>query len=841
MIEYSRYNGIPTRLCMIVLAFYLLTISFPAGAEAPRKNIAAGGIDPLSSMERAIVSETRSLKELKNRFKQLGARRKAILAEINAYKARNSVHGNLLLFSDTSVTDLEKAFGANKQALSMLNEKREYFHEQRETVEALRQQTQRQVELFDSERAEVDSGPWTDAEKKALLGALRRMQGVISEKNAILNSLYELQTAMIQRLEEVRTSTSRISGRLDAQLTTKIKQELFGRRAILVRAFRPRGVASEFDAAKKRFARLFDADSWGDAGSKLREAGPVPVVSLVILGVIVGLLGVRLRGFCLEWETLSFFKNNRWRFFCLKLFRGSVFFIIIIPALFFYDLLQFPGARTPLIRNVSNLLLIFLFARWLIDFLKHWEPRGALLFWLSLKPRIRSLVRRLRGFAAVYFIIGRIVDYDSTVLFAGRLILEFALAAGCISFWRAFRQAREQTAGGVPAPLTSAESAGMFVSYLAVIGGVIIEFAGYSTLAEYWYVSWSKTFFVVFWAAFFFLVIREWRENYKKSVQTIESDMYPSVHPVHLLLIQIAWVLWAMSLLDGLVLAWSTNPEVFRTVYAAMSRPWAIGNINLSLVGLMYAFMILFFTYTITRIGRYVLVEKIFVKSDMEPGLKASIITISVYLLWGLGSVVALGVLGVGSTSLAVVFGALSIGIGFGLQTIFNNFISGVILLFERPIQVGDAVEIGGVLGEVKKINVRATVVQTLDNASMIIPNSEFISSQVINWSFKDNRLRREVSVGVAYGSDIELVRKTLLEIADQTPNVLKYPKPDVLFTDHGDSALIFVLRFWTMVAHLYTTSTDIRFSLDHRFREHGIEIAFPQRDIHIRTNSASP
>ncbi|MCP4689107.1 MAG: mechanosensitive ion channel [Desulfobacterales bacterium] len=220
----------------------------------------------------------------------------------------------------------------------------------------------------------------------------------------------------------------------------------------------------------------------------------------------------------------------------------------------------------------------------------------------------------------------------------------------------------------------------------------------------------------------------------------------------------------------------------------------------------------------------------------MEPGLKNSVISISIYLAWGLGLVLALGVLGVSSTSLAVVFGALSIGIGFGLQTIFNNFISGIILLFERPIQVGDSVEIGGVWGEVKKINVRATVVQTYDNASMIIPNSEFISNQVINWSFQDNRLRREVSVGVAYGSDIELVRTLLLEIAGKTPNVLKYPRPDVLFTEHGDSALIFVLRFWTTVENQYTTPTDVRFALDRLFREHGVEIAFPQRDIHIRS-----
>jgi potassium efflux system protein len=138
----------------------------------------------------------------------------------------------------------------------------------------------------------------------------------------------------------------------------------------------------------------------------------------------------------------------------------------------------------------------------------------------------------------------------------------------------------------------------------------------------------------------------------------------------------------------------------------------------------------------------------------------------------------ALHAFGLSSTSLTVAFGALSIGLGFGLQNIFNNFISGIILLFERPIQVGDAVEINGIWAEVKKINFRSTVVQTYDNASLIIPNSEFISSQVTNWSFRDLTLRIKISVGVAYGSDIELVRSSLLEIAGRTEKCSPIPAP---------------------------------------------------------------
>ena len=267
----------------------------------------------------------------------------------------------------------------------------------------------------------------------------------------------------------------------------------------------------------------------------------------------------------------------------------------------------------------------------------------------------------------------------------------------------------------------------------------------------------------------------------------------------------------------------------------------SVGSFRISFKGILLALIIFCVTHAVTRIGRRLLSEKVLDSRDFERGLKDSIVTISSYVIWGLGILFALGVLGVNTTSLAVVFGALSIGIGFGLQNIFNNFISGLILLFERPIQVGDYVEVKNIWAEVKEINIRSTIVQTFDNATVIIPNSDFISQQVTNWSFKDPRMRRNVDVGVAYGSDIELVRRTLLDIPEHIPQILKNPRPDVLFLDHGDSALIFRLRFWVHVDSYYTSTTDVRFELDRRFRELGIEIAFPQRDLHIRTDHTRP
>jgi small-conductance mechanosensitive channel len=332
-------------------------------------------------------------------------------------------------------------------------------------------------------------------------------------------------------------------------------------------------------------------------------------------------------------------------------------------------------------------------------------------------------------------------------------------------------------------------------------------------------------------------VLQEWHRSFLARLAAANQQKpTTSGSYLRLSLIQLAWVVWLFTLTTALVRCWDPSGAILSGLTRFFDLAFTVGSLNFSIKGIVLAVFIVFVTHLLLRIGRALLKEKVLDKRSIERGLRDSVLTIVSYLGWALGLVLALGLLGVNTTSLAVIFGALSIGIGFGLQNIFNNFISGLILLFERPIQVGDYVEIGGLWAEVKKINVRSTVVQTFDNASVIIPNSEFISQQVTNWSFKDKRMRRNLEVGVAYGSDVALVEKTLMEIALETRGVLKYPQPDVIFVDHADSALIFRLRIWVDVDDYWKVASQIRFDIDRRFQKLEIEIAFPQRDLHIRT-----
>jgi potassium efflux system protein len=175
--------------------------------------------------------------------------------------------------------------------------------------------------------------------------------------------------------------------------------------------------------------------------------------------------------------------------------------------------------------------------------------------------------------------------------------------------------------------------------------------------------------------------------------------------------------------------------------------------------------------------------------------------------------------------------------LGFGLQEIFANFVAGIILLFERPIRLGDVVTVGDISGKVTQIRIRATTIQQFNNRELLVPNKEFITSQLVNWTLKDSILRFEIPVGIAYGSDTKKAASVLQKILSEHPDVMDEPKPDVLFVNFGNSTLDFNVRgFVASVEHFVTAKSDLHYLIDDAFREAGIEIAFPQQDLHIRS-----
>ena len=230
--------------------------------------------------------------------------------------------------------------------------------------------------------------------------------------------------------------------------------------------------------------------------------------------------------------------------------------------------------------------------------------------------------------------------------------------------------------------------------------------------------------------------------------------------------------------------------------------------------------------------------RKTFKKEMTELGKVNSVYRVFKYIIWIIAVIVILQTAGVKLGILLAGSAVLLVGVGLGLQQVFRDIVSGIFLLFEGTLRTGDVVELEGVVGIVKDIGFRTTKIESRDNIIMIIPNSKFIEENVINWSHIETRTRFYVEVGVAYGSDVELVKKVLLECAESHNDITDFPAPFVRFNDFGDSSLDFQLFFFTYNAfRVENIKSDLRFEIDHQFRENNITIAFPQRDVHIKNS----
>ncbi len=240
-----------------------------------------------------------------------------------------------------------------------------------------------------------------------------------------------------------------------------------------------------------------------------------------------------------------------------------------------------------------------------------------------------------------------------------------------------------------------------------------------------------------------------------------------------------------------------------------------------------------FFSRVIVR----TLLKKVLTRTKLDEGLRYTFARITHYTMLVIGAIVAFQFIGVDLSGLAVLFGFLSVGIGFGLQNLTSNFISGVILLFERPIKVGDRVTVGEVEGDVLEINIRSTTVRSLNNISIIVPNSEFVSSRVVNWSHGDPKVRLDIEVGVSYGSDLDTVLRCLKEVGEENVEVIEKPEPEVLLMDFGDSSWNMRLRVWILdPKRNQQVRSELNCAIVKKFREHDVEIPFPQRDLHVRS-----
>jgi small-conductance mechanosensitive channel len=289
---------------------------------------------------------------------------------------------------------------------------------------------------------------------------------------------------------------------------------------------------------------------------------------------------------------------------------------------------------------------------------------------------------------------------------------------------------------------------------------------------------------------------------------------------------------WIFISLDN----FNVRDPFFHGLGEFMNQPIEIGKASFSLMSIFLFLFVIWLSLFISRIIRHVLQEEVFTRIEIKRGLPGTIIMLLRIILVSIGFLLAAAAAGIKLDSLAIILGAFSVGIGFGLQNIFNNLVSGLILAFERPIKAGDIVEVNNLLGTVKQIGIRSSVVKTFDGAEVIVPNGELISNDLINWTLSDQFRRADIRVGVKYGTAPKKVTELLLEVAQGNPRVLNDPAPRAYFIDFGDSSLNFRLLAWIDQDHRLEVESELRIEIDEKLKEAGIEIPFPQHDLHVRS-----
>ena len=501
--------------------------------------------------------------------------------------------------------------------------------------------------------------------------------------------------------------------------------------------------------------------------------------------------------------------SERWQFLSDRPFSAGLFFGVIV-FMWFYDY-----------RGSQDIWALYLSIAGGISFAR-----------LNSALNPASWKRQFVYGVIIGYIVTRFMQLIMLPLPLMRLFTVLAALAGLLlCLWCAGEARRQKEPGSYRWVLQ------LVVCFLAFV--IIAEIWGKQGLAEFLFISMLRSTVPVLSFMLFMYIIRgliEWILG-TSSLQQM-TLFYRNIDViVRRMTFFINAAICGFILLPGILYIWGAYDELSEAIKDLLSLGFNLGDQRISLGLVVISAGILYGSFLVSSIAQKLLMDQVLEKRRVETGVRVSIARLVHYVLIFVGFAMALLALGFEFTKLTIILSALGVGIGFGLQGIVNNFVSGLILLFERPVRVGDYIELDGKWAEIKNIGLRATTVQTFDQADVIIPNGDLVSNQVINWTLSNRRVRLIIPVGVAYGSDIPLVMETLMACASGCSKVAKTPDPQVLFLCFGESSLDLELRVWVLDAEeRLKVASELHQEIDRRFREAKIEIAFPQQDLHLRS-----
>ena len=492
---------------------------------------------------------------------------------------------------------------------------------------------------------------------------------------------------------------------------------------------------------------------------------------------------------------------------------------------------------TSFLRGVIGLLSTCYAALWLVGRL--FPASEDLPAALSVSPGLRRrayrsglLVGVLVGLGAMLLELSQYPEITRAVAGVLAFPMFLGLSVGFFGLARVFRAAAGEVSEeeATPFGLRAFALAGRALIVVAIVGPVIAAI-GYLNLADAIIMPTAITLGLM---GLFLAAQAPIRDLYAWASRTSIEDAREALIPV---LINFALAILSLPLV---ALIWGMRPEELGEVLARFNEGIAFGESRLTPGTILSVLIVFGIGFAVTRIFQSAMKSTVLPRTRLDAGARNAVVSFSGYVGIAIAGLLAINAGGIDLTALAVVAGALSVGIGFGLQNVVQNFVAGIILLIERPIGEGDWIEVGGNMGIVKAISVRSTTIETFDKTQVIVPNADFISGTVTNWTRGSQIGRAVIEVGVAYGTDTRRVQEILLEIAKEHPVVARWPEPGVDFTGFGADSLDFRIRaILTDVNQMLGVKTEINHRIAERFAEEGIEIPFAQRDIWLRNPEA--
>ncbi len=767
----------------------------------------------LDVLEIELIAERRKLKEEAN--------------QQQIYRTQMNSLRNFLLVPEISVSVLEKGVEEIDISISLIkSEIQRTTGKEGKTSQNL-SAVKDKIILIDQRIKESNSFKDKDIIRETGIKEVKSYRTVLEKQQKAILSLMDMLSAEINTNNELLRSFEDLRMTLRKEIKDKKGSLWFQRDVIEFKTFWSKNFLKETISSFAKIGQLFTNEWLSLKLSQLMEhinLSEVMVIGVFLLFSLFFFQGLPvIRG-------KELYKNiiRKPTGYPIVVLEGSLVIIFWILLTIILSKTQVYLIFPDFIKFIKTFLTIILITKIASDSIRLIASEKELVFFKALYGWKDAFIWGIRLYSLVYLLIYRFLSLDTVILASIRIFSEAVLVAGVFLFWKVYRKMESQT-NGIEMKLLSVWSK------TVVLSGLFADIAGYGHFASWWYISWGVSLVVICLCILLVYSTKDIDRKFKEKFDLRSQSPYGKSYPFYWILSKGLYFFIIMFALTGLAFSWSSSDAFFVWLWKMFNKNYVIGKIELSMVSFAYSILVILLTYLFTRLWEKVIANHVLKESGLSTGAKGSVITISTYVIWSVGILISLSVFGLNTTSLAVVFGALSIGLGFGLQNIFNNFVSGLILLFERPIQVGDVVEVGGVWGEVKKINVRATLVQTYTNSSLIIPNSEFISALVTNWSHKDPFIRRDLMVGVSYGSDTALVKTLLLQAADSVTEVYDSPqKPRVQFINFGDSSLDFRLRFWSDIDNFIEAESKLRFEIDRLFTANKVVIPFPQRDLHI-------